>query len=256
MRDNSFQTVPSPHQYPAAVTADKSTVGEFVRGVKEGLPVLLGVIPFALVLGAQASHKGLSSVEVPLMTGLNFAGGSEFAAIQLWTSPPHLLLIVAVTLLVNSRHILMGATLVPLLARFPKRKVLPALFFMTDESWALSYSDSQRREKCGRLPFSMPYYLGVALSFYLMWVLFTATGAMLGPVLGDVHLYGFDMAFPAVFLVLVRGMWRGVHEATPCLASLLISVIVCRIFLGECYVIAGPAAGLVMSWWLGGRDAR
>lgn len=124
----------------------ENTAKEFRRGLKDGLPVLLGVIPFALVLGAQASHKGLSSVEVPLMTGLNFAGGSEFAAIQVWTSPPSFLLIMAVTLLVNSRHILMGATLVPLLSRFPKRKVLPALFLMTDESWALSYNDAHSKK--------------------------------------------------------------------------------------------------------------
>ena len=32
---------------------------EILRGLKDGLPVLLGVIPFALVLGAQASHKGI-----------------------------------------------------------------------------------------------------------------------------------------------------------------------------------------------------
>jgi hypothetical protein len=32
---------------------------------------------FALVLGAQAAQKGLSALEVPLMTGLNFAGGSS-----------------------------------------------------------------------------------------------------------------------------------------------------------------------------------
>ncbi|WP_343239057.1 AzlC family ABC transporter permease [Stenotrophomonas sp. GD03993] len=76
---------------------------------------MIGFIPFALVLGAQAAQKGLSALEVPLMTGLNFAGGSEFAAVELWTSPPHIALIVAITALVNSRHLLMGASLAPLL---------------------------------------------------------------------------------------------------------------------------------------------
>jgi len=84
---------------------------EFRRGLRQSLPVMLGFIPFALVLGAQAAGKGLSAQEVPLMTGLNFGGGSEFAAISMWTSPPQLLLIVAMSVLVNSRHILMGAAL-------------------------------------------------------------------------------------------------------------------------------------------------
>ena len=72
---------------------------------------MLGFVPFALVLGAQAVQKGLAPLEVPLMTGMNFGGGSEFTAIRLWTSPPHVLLIVAMSFLVNCRHILMGAAL-------------------------------------------------------------------------------------------------------------------------------------------------
>ncbi len=46
---------------------------EFVRGLKTSIPMLLGIIPFALVLGTQAAQKGFSALEVPLLTGLNFA---------------------------------------------------------------------------------------------------------------------------------------------------------------------------------------
>jgi predicted branched-subunit amino acid permease len=115
--------------------AEERAGSEFRRGIVSCTPVLLGIVPYALVLGAQAAQKGLSGVEVPLMTGLNFAGGSEFAAIQLWTSPPHILLIVAITFLVNSRHLLMGAALAPFLRDLPKRKALTALFVVGDESW-------------------------------------------------------------------------------------------------------------------------
>ncbi len=104
------------------------------RGLAASVPVMIGFVPFALVLGAQAAQKGFSVTEVPLMTGLNFGGGSEFAAIRLWTSPPDVLLIVAVTLLINSRHVLMGATLAPYLQHLPKRIAFPALFLMCDES--------------------------------------------------------------------------------------------------------------------------
>ncbi|MGE0284631.1 MAG: AzlC family ABC transporter permease, partial [Rhizobiaceae bacterium] len=79
-------------------------LAEVRRGLRDCLPMMLGFVPFALVLGSQATQKGFSVLEVPLMTGLNFGGGSEFAAVELWTSPPQILLIVAITLLVNSRH--------------------------------------------------------------------------------------------------------------------------------------------------------
>ncbi|MFD2844879.1 hypothetical protein [Paracoccus cavernae] len=43
-----------------------------LRGLLDAVPIMLGFVPFALVLGAQAAQKGMSVVEVPLMTGLNF----------------------------------------------------------------------------------------------------------------------------------------------------------------------------------------
>lgn len=99
------------------IALERQPSSEALRGLRASLPVMLGFVPFALVLGAQASQKGLSVLEVPLMTGLNFGGGSEFAAISLWTSPPDILLIVAMSVLVNSRHLLMGAALAPYLQR-------------------------------------------------------------------------------------------------------------------------------------------
>ena len=226
------------------------TIQEFRRGLVKSLPVTIGVVPFAIVLGTAAAQKGLSLFEVPLMTGLNFAGGSEFAAIQVWTNPPEILLIAALTFLVNSRHLLMGATLAPFLGHYPKRKVLPALFLMCDESWALAYEDAHK--KIGELgiknAFSMPYYLGTAVSVYSMWVICTTLGAAIGPVLGDVHVYGIDMAFPAVFLVLLRGLWKGVRASRPWLISLLVAALVYLLIPGSWYVVAGTVAGLVAAY--------
>ncbi|BAU89085.1 branched-chain amino acid ABC transporter permease [Methylorubrum populi] len=192
-------------------TTSAGRSSELLRGATAALPVMIGFVPFALVLGAQAAQKGLSPVEVPLMTGLNFGGGSEFAAVELWTSPPHVLLIVAMTFLVNSRHLLMGAAFAPHLRSLPKRRAFPALFFMCDESWAMGLADAKRRAG----GFSLPYYLGVSAGLYLTWISFTALGALVGPTIGDITLYGFDMAFPAVFLVLLRGIWKGRGRLRP-----------------------------------------
>lgn len=222
---------------------------ELFRGVKAALPVMLGFIPFALVLGAQATQKGISALEVPLLTGLNFGGGSEFAVIALWTSPPQLLLLVGVTLLVNSRHLLMGAALTPYLRHLPRRKALAALFFMCDESWAMGLADANQQEaRSERSALSLGYYMGVSIALWLTWVVFTLIGAQLGPVLGDVTVYGFDMAFPAVFLVLLAGMWKGARKALPWLISLATAVAVHIFIPGAWYVPAGIVAGIAAAW--------
>lgn len=224
------------------ITVESSVKAEALRGMRASLPVMLGFIPFALVLGAQATQKGLSVIEVLLMTGLNFGGGSEFTAMNLWTAPPHVLLIVAMSILVNSRHLLMGAALAPYLRHLSKRRAIPALFFMCDESWAMALADAQR-QSYNRL--SLSYYLGVSAGLYLTWVIFTALGAALGPSIGDVKRYGFDMAFAAVFLVLLKGMWKGARACLPWLVSLVAAAATYLLVPGAWYVAAGASAGLI-----------
>ncbi|MBM7142291.1 AzlC family ABC transporter permease [Acinetobacter sp. 105-3] len=219
---------------------------EFQRGMKQAIPVMLGFIPFALVLGAQAVSKGFNLLEVPLMTGLNFGGGSEFTAVNLWTTPPQILLIVMMSILVNSRHILMGAALAPYLSNLPKRKALPTLFFMCDESWAMSLSDTQKNHT-----FSMAYYLGISVCLYLTWVIFTTIGAILGPYIGDLKQFGFDMAFTAVFLVLLKGMWKSISINKPWLVSLIIAALTYLFIPRSWYVLTGALSGLIFSYFHG-----
>lgn len=222
-------------------TKQLSAKQEMERGLRAALPIVLSFIPFAMVLGAQAVQKGMSAGQITLMAGVNFAGGSEFVAVNLWTSPPHLFLIALMTLLVNSRHFLMGAALTPYLQGLPARKVLPALFLMCDESWALMFAEIKRSAD---KKFNFYFYMGSALALYGIWVLFTAVGALIGPVLGDITQYGFDMAFVAVFLVLLKGMWKGCKAAIPWLVSLLTAIAGYCFIPGAWYVLIGSVAGL------------
>ncbi|MDL5039395.1 AzlC family ABC transporter permease [Comamonas sp. Y6] len=234
--------------------AQRATTRELCRGLWASVPVLLGFIPFALVLGAQATQKGMSAVAVPVMTGLNFGGGSEFTAIRLWSSPPHLLLIASMSLLVNSRHLLMGAALEPYLRHVPQGRALASLFFMCDESWAMALADAKRRAS---INLSMAYFMGVSIGLYLTWVVFTAMGAMLGPLIGDLERYGFDMAFTAVFLVLLRGMWRGRVACRPWFVSLVVAALTyCLMPTGAWYVAAGALAGLCSAALMAPKEGK
>ncbi|WP_448622339.1 AzlC family ABC transporter permease [Dickeya fangzhongdai] len=228
---------------------------EFSRGLLAAIPVMIGFVPFGLLLGAQAAQKGFSAPELMLMTGLNFGGGSEFAALSLWTSPPHVLTIVLVSMLVNSRHLLMGASLAPFLAYLPRRHAFLALFFMCDESWAMSVADAAKRRRQGVSGFSMGFYAGVASALWLTWVISTGGGVIVGPVLGDVTAWGFDMAFPAVFLVLLKGMWRGLLPALPWLVSLVCAAATYHFWPGAAYVPVGATTGILAILLLNGKTS-
>ncbi|MGE0282090.1 MAG: branched-chain amino acid ABC transporter permease, partial [Rhizobiaceae bacterium] len=94
------------------------------------------------------------------------------------------------------------------------------------------------------------FFMSVALGLYLTWVVFTAIGALVGPVLGDVTRYGFDMAFPAVFLVMLAGMWKGPFAALPWLVSLVVAASTFLIVPGAWYVPAGALSGVVAAYVL------
>ncbi len=228
-----------------------SPQSEFLRGIKECSPMLIGLLPWALILGMQGGQKGMSWLEMLLMTGMNFAGGSEFAAVNLWANPLPILLIATVTFMINSRHILMGAAIAPYMRDMPLKKAMPALFVMCDESWAMAFAEIQKRKAAGLPAFNMPFYAGVCFILYVTWIGFAAFGAAVGPMFGDVAAWGFGMAFPAVFLVLLRGMWKSFAASRPWFVSLIVACVTYLTVDGAWYVPAGALSGLLAAYLWG-----
>lgn len=128
----------------------------------------------------------MGRLEMLLMTGMNFAGGSEFATVNLWAAPLPILLIATITFMINSRHILMGAALATHLKGIPLKKAVPALLFMCDESRAMAFSEIQKRKAAGLPAFNMPFYMGACFILYITRIGFAALGAAVGPVFGNV----------------------------------------------------------------------
>lgn len=66
--------------------------------------------------------------------------------------------------------------------------------------------------------------------------------------LGELRSFGFDMGFAAIALVLLKGMWKGVHAALPWLFSLITAALFHLLIPGGWYVLAGVVAGLVTAY--------
>jgi len=56
---------------------------------------------------------------------------------------------------------------------------------------------------------------------------------------------GLDFAFPAVFIVLILGFWKGRSTAAVIVASALSALLVRELAEGVWYILAGAGAGLV-----------
>ncbi len=207
-------------------------------GVRDILPAMIAGAPIALLYGALAVGKGMTPVETSLSSLLIFAGGAQFAALELWRSPPPVLALAFSTLLINARHILMGASLKPKLGQFSPLQRMFGVFFMADENWAMS----ERRAAARAL--TPVYYLAMGVVFWANWGLWTTLGAIGGAFLGDPRRIGADFAFTALFVGLVAGFWKGRSTAVTVAASAIASAAAYRAFGPPWHVAAGALCGV------------
>ncbi len=218
--------------------AGMSAWDEFWQGTVAVSPAAIAVVPFALLLGALAAQKGLSPLEVGLMSGLVFAGSAQMVSVDIWREPAPWVLLGVTALTINLRHLMMGASLSLQLGGFRPWQRLFGMAFLADEIWALA----ERRAAQGQL--HPAYYAGLAALLYVNWVLWTVVGAVLGPAIKDPAAWGFDFAFTAIFLGLIVAFWRGRGTAFVMAASAAAAVVTQAWFGGVWHVLAGGIAGM------------
>jgi branched chain amino acid efflux pump len=166
----------------------KSAWQEFREGVIDIVPVLVAAVPIGLLWGTLAVGKGMTALEAGLTSVSVFAGAAQYVAIDLWREPVPWLLLTATVLIVNVRHVMMGASLSRHMGAIRPAWRAPLMFLMADENWAFS----ERRALTQ--PLTMPYYLGLALPMIVTWTASSVVGAIVGRNLGDPAAYGFDFA--------------------------------------------------------------
>ncbi|MBU1229409.1 MAG: AzlC family ABC transporter permease [Proteobacteria bacterium] len=227
---------------PAQADGLRFSFPGLVAGFRACLPVALGVAVYGVLFGLLARQKGLSLAEAQAMSLLVFAGASQLIALDLWGPNLAVASLILTTFIVNLRHVLMGAALSPWLTRLAPGQAFGSLFFMTDESWALTLGrmaedTRQRREPDGA------FLLGAGLAVYVFWNLSTALGHTLVRGLDDPARYGLDFAFTAVFTALLVGLRPRRGDILPLLAATATALLCARLLPGKWYILAGAAAG-------------
>lgn len=90
-------------------------------GARDTIPMLIGALPFGIIFGTLAVSSGLSAGATLAMSALVFAGSAQFIAISLIASGTGLVVILLTTLIVNLRHMLYSASMLPYVRHLPQR---------------------------------------------------------------------------------------------------------------------------------------
>ena len=219
---------------PDQVTFTRAGVGE---GLRRTIPVALSIFTYGLVFGVLSRQAGLSPLEALLMSSLVFAGASQFVAITLWISPLPWAAIILTTLVVNLRHLLMGAAIGPWFRGLPPLKAYGSIFFLSDESWALTMGEFGKGSRNGA------FLLGSGIAAFAAWVGATVVGQVAGNALQDPARWGLDFAFTAVFIALLAGLWKGKSDLLPWAVAAVVAIAASIWLPGKWYILLGGLAG-------------
>lgn len=202
------------------------------------VPVALSIAAYGLVWGVLAGQAGLSALEVLLMSGLVFAGASQFVALDSWTGTDLPVLgIVITTAIVNLRMLLMTATLQPLTTHLPRWQALASVYLVADENWAMTMA------RVGKPHGTVGFLVGSGVCSWIAWTGSTLAGRLLGAVIDNPQAYGLDFAFTATFIALLLGMWKGRSDLVPWIVAALAAIITARLVPGNWSIMVGGLLG-------------
>ena len=216
------------------------------NGVRDTLPMMFGAAPFGLIFGTLAAPSGLSSGGALGMSLAVFAGSSQFIALSLLAGRASLVVIVLTTLVVNLRHALYSATLLPHVARLDQGWRAMLAFWLTDETFAVV----QLRYGAGDAsPHKHWFQFGSSAAMYLNWFLWTLAGVLLGRSMPQLQHLGLEFAMAATFTGIVAPLLRN----RPMIASALVAAAVALLCRNLPYklglmlaALAGVAAGMAL----------
>ncbi|MDE2428512.1 MAG: AzlC family ABC transporter permease [Burkholderiales bacterium] len=174
-----------------------------VAGARDTFPMLVGAAPFGMIFGTLVAASPMMPWHGQLMSLSVYAGSSQFIATGLIASHTGMLVIWLTTFIVNLRHMLYAATLLPHVAHLPARWRWLLGFLLTDETFAVVAGYHQQHRQPEEQRTAHWYFLGSGLAMYGNWQIWTLTGLLFGTLFPQLQSMGLDYAMVATFIAII-----------------------------------------------------
>lgn len=192
---------------------------DFVEGVRGALPILIGVVPFAMITGVGAVSVGLTLFETVGMSVIVYAGASQLVVFQLMSMGSPWIIMVLTAWVINFRFTMYSATLAPYLQKLSVWQKSLLAYMLSDQAFGISVSHFVAHEKVNHRWF----YFGSALTIWVAWQISAVIGAVLGALVPAS--WGLDFAFPLSFMALMFAALRDRPTVVAALAGGFIAVL-------------------------------
>ncbi|MDL2306863.1 AzlC family ABC transporter permease [Desulfovibrio sp. OttesenSCG-928-C06] len=216
--------------------AGKFSPSLFFEGTRNAVPIILGYLPLGFAYGVLAGEAGLSVLETALMSLLVFAGSSQFIAVNMILAGAPALSIVITTFVVNARHMLMSAAMVPFVRNWSRARQILFGFGLADEPFVMNISNFAKKEV------RYEEALGVNVASYLGWSVPGIAGAITGQLMGDLSPLGLDFALAGLFIALLVPFFKERRELVTALIAGTLSVVLYLAGVGRWNIILATLA--------------
>lgn len=222
--------------------AAPSRGGLFRRGLIEGAPFNLAVIPFSVLFGVVAVEAGFDIAQVMGMAFVVIAGAAQLTAIQLMQEQAPTVMVILAACAVNLRMAMYSASLAPHLSHGPLKWRLVMSYFLVDNVYAQTIAEYPKRPGWS-FHDKAAYYMGLALGVVPSWYLFSYVGAVIGEQIPES--FALDFASPIMFTALAAPMIRGRANIAAAIAAVVVALLAADLPYSFGMVV-GAAAGIAV----------
>lgn len=203
------------------------------------IPILAGFLFLGITYGIYMNVSGFSFWYPMLMSLTVFAGSVEFVTVNLLLGAFNPVQALAVTLMLNARHLFYGISMLDKYRGTGIKKIY-LIFGMCDESFSINYT-AEIPEDVDRGWFM--FFVTLFNHFY--WF----AGATLGGIFGSLihfNTNGLDFVMTAMFVVIFMDQWMKEKQHASAVTGLLISLLCLIAFGADNFMIPAMLAILVL----------
>lgn len=203
------------------------------------IPILAGFLFLGITYGIYMNASGFSFLYPMFMSLTIFAGSVEFVAVSLLLGSFNPIQALAVTLMLNARHLFYGISMLDKFRGLGWKRIY-LIFGMCDETFSINYA-AAIPEDIDRGWFM--FFVTLLNHFY--WF----SGATLGGIFGSLihfNTEGLDFVMTAMFVVIFMEQWLKEKNHTSSILGLGISLLCLIAFGADNFIIPAMLALLVV----------
>ena len=216
---------------------------EFLLGMRDELPILVGVVPFGMIYGILALGVGLDAAAAQSMSYIIFAGSAQMMTVQLVGLATPAAVLIITGFVINLRHMLYSASVAPYVHHLNAAWKGILAYLLTDEAYAVTITHYQDE---GEITHKHWYFLGAGLALWTSWQLSTAAGIFLGAQVPAS--WGLEFTLALTFIALVVPQLKDRPSLLAALTAGLVSILAIGLPYRLSLLTAG-LAGIIVGLW-------